>query len=84
MNCSEAKRKMAAYWEDLLGEPEYQEVSLHLSSCESCASYASATGSLSHQIKELGRVVVPADLLAVILSKVQKRRGETEEVSGDG
>ena len=85
MNCLEAKRKMGAYCEDLLSESEYQDVSFHLSSCGSCMSYASVTGSLSHQIKELGRVTVPADLLAVILSKVQRRGGESEEVrSGDG
>ena len=85
MNCSKVTRRLGAYWDDLLEEAEYREMSDHLSSCDPCASYAAATGALSQQLKDLGRVIVPAELLAAVLSKAgKKQESSPEEPKADG
>lgn len=84
LTCKEVRRRLNAFLEDLLGEEEYQALSLHLSRCAECAQEIRTIDSLSNTSKALDQVIPPPDLADTIVTQLrsQPQRLRIIELSG--
>lgn len=78
MDCA-SRQKIKPFLEDLLSEEEYQEIREHLETCDSCKTHAAAAGSLAFQIRELGEIRVPPDIVSTVLYELRRTRTAPEK-----
>ena len=76
MDCSDIRKKLKAFMDDLLIDDEYQAFVNHLNSCRKCRDYVRKTGSISNQLWELGDIDAPSDLSATILFRLKQAEQE--------
>jgi hypothetical protein len=77
MMCHGYDRKISAYLDGQLTEPEHREVLLHLSHCDQCASATRHSANIRAKLRSLPKAASPDGLqtaLRVIASKEKVRR----------
>lgn len=76
MTCSDIRKKLKAFLDDLLAEDEYQAFVAHVDHCKECNDYVRKIGSISNQLWELGDIKAPSDLASTILFRLKQAEQE--------
>ena len=66
MTCEETTQLLSQFIDDVLTLPVRASVDEHLDRCPVCRAHAADTRSLSRELRQLSRPVVPSDLAASI------------------
>lgn len=74
MICTEDRKNVRKFLEDLLDEAEYQRVRRHMDACDACSQFMRAAGSVSSMLMEMGRIAGADDLVDNVLFRYEKLR----------
>lgn len=76
VTCSDIRKKLKAFLDDLLAEDEYRALVAHLDHCKECKDYVRKIGAISNQLWELGDIKAPSDLGSTILFRLKQAEEE--------
>lgn len=67
MNCNQIQKRINDFLEDMLPEPQHEEIKVHLKGCSQCKDHALRLGTFAGDLKLLAIADIPFDLSSAIL-----------------